>query len=51
MFCAQEVLRNGLKSRTPQVHLVRFHVAGRGEMREGVQVAVEGKKGKIVVIF
>lgn len=36
--------KNGPKIRTPEVHLVRFHVAGRGEVRESFQVAVKGKE-------
>lgn len=51
MFCARRGLRNGLKIRTPQVHLVRLHVAGRREVRKSVQIAVKGKQGKYVVIL
>lgn len=44
-------LRHGLKIRTPQVHLVRLHIAGRREVREGVQITVKGKlEGATVVI-
>lgn len=35
-------LRHGLKIRTPQVHLVRLYIAGRREVREGVQITVKG---------
>lgn len=36
--------KNGPQIRTPQVHLVRVHVAGCGEVWEGVQVSAEGMK-------